>query len=93
MPNDWEKNPMEVDTAENNTGVYFVDYFEWHPNAADDDLSIADAAGNVLMKVRAIYGSPNSEESGIVKSERFCRPVYGINVSVIDGGTLYIHVR
>lgn len=93
MANDWTKNPAEIDTAEDKEADFFVDYFEWHPNAADDDLLVQDGAGNVLFARRAIYGAPNHEAAGVEKSERFGRPVYGINIVTIDGGTLYVHLR
>jgi len=95
MANDWTKNPMEIDTAENNAGDYLINYMEWHPNAANDDLEVQDGAGNVLWKIRAIAPSSNDETSGIEKTEigAFPLPAHGLNVVTIDGGTLYVHLR
>jgi len=89
--NDWDTYPAVIDTAEAVTDVYRIYYFEWHPNAADDDLEIQDAGGNVLWKIRAAIGAPNHESYGIEINKINRMDVSGITVVTIDGGTLYIH--
>lgn len=89
--NDWTTYPAVIDAAEAVTDIYRVYYFEWHPNAADDDLEIQDGVGNVLWKIRAAIGAPNHESYGIEINRINRMDVAGITVVTIDGGTLYIH--
>ncbi len=94
MANDWTKNPISIDTAEDKStaGNYNVKYFEWHPNAEDNDIEIQDGNGGVLWKVRAQFAAPNHEASNILYRQVDRRDVDGLNIITIDGGTLYIHI-
>ena len=91
--NDLATNPLEVDTAFDDAVIRHIVYLEWHPNATDDDLEVTDADGNMLWKLRATFGAPNSESFGIETSAEINRMVRGLNVVTIDGGTLYVHMR
>ncbi len=93
MANDWDKNPIEIDTAGAVTSNYDVRQFEWHPNDTDNDLEIRDTAGNVLWKVRAQFACANHESSNILYRDVHRRAIVGLNVVTIDGGILYIHLE
>ncbi len=92
MANDWHKNPIEIDTAENKTGVYNIKSIEWHPGAANDDLEVRDSLGNMLWKIRALTGALHGESHAIEERSIDRRGVQGINIVTIDGGKLYIHL-
>ncbi len=93
MANDWDKNPIEIDTAGADTGTYDILRFEYHPAAADNDLEIQDTAGNVLWKIRAQFACANHEAANILEHVINRRATVGINVVTIDGGILYIHLE
>ena len=88
MPNDLEKSPYKVtDAAVVTTEKIFVKQMVWQePGAAADDLLVLDSGGRTLWDENAYVGGTGiSIEQDI---NHFC---YGINVSVIDSGTLYIY--
>ena len=92
MANSWTHGKYVIDTAENKTIDAVLKYFEWHPNAADDDLIIKDQNGKVLWQIRASAGAPNDESAGILTNDNVGgQAVTVINVEVIDAGTLYIY--
>lgn len=93
MANNWTKNPIEIDTAGTVIAQYDILNFEYHPNAADNDLEIQDTAGNVLWKVRAQFSCANHEAANILYREVNRRAITGLNVVTIDGGILYIHLE
>ena len=65
---------------------------EWHPNAVDNDLSILDGNSKRIWHIRAkVAAGANSEEPGVLtKAWPEGQWFDGFNVSVIDGGTLYV---
>lgn len=91
--NVWTSNPYVIDTAEDKTITALIDYFEWHPNAATNDLLIKDENDAILYQVRAAAGAANHESDGIEKSEHLGRWVNTINVETISAGTLYIYTK
>lgn len=93
MANDWTKNPIVIDTAEAKAGQYDILNFEYHPNAADNDLEIQDTAGDVLWKARAQFACANHEAANILYRQIDRRAIVGINIVTIDGGTLYIYLE
>lgn len=92
MANDWSKNPIVIDTAEHKAGVYNIKMLEWHPGADNDDLEVRDSHGNMLWKVRASMGAPNSEDYAIQERSLNRSGVQDIHIVTIDGGVLYIHI-
>lgn len=92
MPNDWSKNPFEILFAENKNIQALVGEMEWLPANAGDDLLVRDSYGHILWKVRSAAGAPNAESYGIEK-KRFDSWIKGINIEVIDAGTLLIYCK
>ena len=91
MANNTTGNPWVLDTAANiTTGKVKIIYMEWVPNAAANDLTIIDKAGNTIWDRDALTG-------GTAGMEKFQPPTgfraNGFNLSVIDGGTLYVYVE
>ena len=91
MANNKKGNPWILTDAENITSnPQKINYMEWIPNAAADDLTILDCAGNTIWDVDAIA-------PGTAGKEKFDPgEIYianGFNLSVIDGGTLYVYRR
>ena len=93
MANDWTKNPIEIDTAEDKAGKLSVKRLEWHPAAADDDLLIKDSLGNTIWKTRASVGAPNGEDYGVLECDIDREYINGLYITTIDGGTLYVHLK
>ena len=96
MSNDLTGQIWAVDTAFSageiaaHKGPIRVMRMEWNPAAAANDLTIIDNSSHIIWDVDAIAAAPAGKEvydqsEGIVFN--------GINVSVIDGGTLYITIR
>jgi hypothetical protein len=94
MSNTWTGNPLKLDTAEDNAFSGLVKRWEWHPNAANNDINVEDTATNTLFKCRAPIGAPNDEAEGIISVQEIPpRLVTGIHLVTIDGGTLYVHLH
>ena len=95
--NDWTENPAVIDSAEDKdyaTNLQVtVERFEWHPSAADDDLSVENDAGEYMWTVRAVCAATNGESQCVEYSMDWNRIETGVYVKTIDGGTLYIHYK
>lgn len=90
MANNTTGRVWEIDTAAEiiTNGMVKVIRMEWHPAAANNDLTIKDYAGTTIWDVDALAEAPAGVEvwdSGPVSFR-------GFNVSVIDGGTLYVTI-
>ncbi len=70
-----------------------IDYFEWHPNAADDDIKVLDQDGATLFEERSQFAASLHESANIIRSPRLNRWVRALNVKTIDGGTLRVYYR
>lgn len=91
MANNTTGNPWILDTAGViTTQPVNVITMEWVPNAADDDLTINDTSGNVIWDRDALTGGTAGMEK--FGPSKFFR-ANGFNLSVIDGGTLYVYVK
>ena len=89
MANDLTGNPWVIDTAAViTTGPATVLKSEWQEPTAADDLTILDNGGNTIYDDNAIAGG-----SGIRLEVKIAGQMNGFNVSVIDGGTLYVYVK
>ena len=91
MANNTKGNPWVLDTAAViKTTPTTILGMEWFPNAADDDLTILDVGGNTIWDRDALTG-------GTAGSEKFTPAgkfkANGFNLSVIDGGTLYVYLK
>ena len=88
MANNISGNPWILDTAESiKTTPVKILYMEWVPNAAADDLTIVDVVGNVIWDRDALAGgTPGIETFPNYRSN-------GFNLSVIDGGKLYVYIQ
>jgi len=91
MANNTTGNPWVLtDAASIKTTPIKIVFMEWIPNAEADDLTILDVGGNTIWDKDALGG-------GTAATERFApgKAVKrnGFNLSVIDGGTLYVHVE
>ena len=90
MANNTKGNPWVLDMAGSiKTSWVTINWMFWIPNAASDDLTILDVGGNTIWDVDALTG-------GIAGKEEFhlSKPykANGFNLSVIDGGTLYVYI-
>ena len=96
MANDLTGQVWEIDTAFDSTeiaahnGPIRVQRMEYNPGAADNDLTIVDNSGSILWDVDALAEAPAGKE---VYDQGEVIAFNGINVSVIDAGTLYITIR
>lgn len=89
MPNNTTGNPWVLDTAAViTTNPLRIIYMEWIPNAAADDLTILDTGGNIIWDVDALTGGTAGKEI-FAPSKAYVSN--GFNLSVIDGGTLYVY--
>ena len=82
-------NPWVLDTAASiKTTPVKILRMEWIPNAAADDLTIIDVSGNTIWDRDALTGGTPGIEifNGPFRSN-------GFNLSVIDGGTLYVYIK
>ena len=91
MANNTKGNPWILDTAASiQTTPVTILCMEWFPNASNDDLTILDVGGNTIWDRDALAG-------GTAGTEKFepSRPfkANGFNLSVIDGGTLYVYIK
>ena len=90
MANDLTGNPWIItDAAVCTTGPVYVVSAEWQEPTAADDLTILDNSGTIIYDDNAIAGG-----SGIRLEVKIGGTTFnGFNVSVIDGGTLYVYIR
>ena len=90
MANNLTGNPWVIDTAAViTTGPVRVVSAEWQEPTAGNDLTILDNSGNTIYDDNAIAGG-----SGIRLEVKIADTLFnGFNVSVIDGGTLYVYIK
>jgi len=91
MANDTTGKIWYFDTAEDVDVLVTVEYMEYRPEAAGDDLTILDKSGSTIWDMNAI--APGDPGRTVFKQNGplFCN---GFNVSVIDGtGELWVHIR
>ena len=95
MGNDLTGNPLIIDTAFAGSeitdwdGPVHVISAEWQEPTAADDLTITDNSGTTIYDDNAIAGG-----TGIRLDVKIGGVTYnGFNVTVIDGGTLYVYIR
>lgn len=94
MPNNWTHSPYVIDSVENKAILAIIDYMEWHPVAADQDLLIKNEHGKVLWQIRSQGIAVNHESDGIEKMPYLEGTiVHAINIVTIDAGTLYIYTH
>lgn len=92
MSNKLEGNPLVIDTA----GLITNDpkratKMRWHPNAANNDLVVAHADGEVIWPIRAIATAADNESVGCEEINFVpAFPCRGLKVITIDAGTLYV---
>ena len=90
MANDTTANPWVLDTAGViSTGLVTILEMLYKPSAAADDLTVLDNGGKTIWDVNALAAAE-------VGNETFSVPGYtanGFNLSVIDGGTLYVWIK
>lgn len=72
------------------TNQVFVHRFVWTPTGDGDDILIVDNGSNELWRRKALAGDASEQ---IEVDREFGEIANGINVSTLDSGTLYIHVR
>ena len=90
MANDLGGSPFKIDTA----GVITtedikINLFVWQePSAAGQDLTILDNGGRTLWDENSLSGGTGVSIEQEIKQDKPCR---GLNVSVIDSGTLYVY--
>jgi len=91
MANNTTGNPWVLDTAATiSINPVPINYMEWVPGDAGDDLTITDIGGNTIWDRDALTGGNAGME--------FFNPARayksnGFILSVIDGGTLYVYKR
>lgn len=89
MANDSTSNPWVLDTAAViRTGPVKIKKMIYKPSASADDMTIIDNGGKTIWDVNALAAA----EAG---NEEFTIDDYvanGFNLSVIDGGTLYVYI-
>ena len=95
MANDLTGNPLIITDAFSSAEIDFWDgpvhvvRAEWQEPTAADDLTIHDNSGTVIYDDNAIAGG-----TGIRLEVKIGGVTYnGFNVTVIDGGTLYVYIR
>jgi hypothetical protein len=89
MANNLTGNPWVVtDAAVVTTGPVKILKAEWQEPTAGNDLTILDNSGNTIYDDNAIAGG-----TGIRLEVKISGLMNGFNVSVIDGGTLYVYVQ
>lgn len=88
MANDLGASPYKVDTAAViTTNSVFVKQMVWQePSAAAQDLTVLDSDGRILWDENALAGGV-----GVSIEQDINQMCNGLNVSVIDSGTLYIY--
>ena len=96
MANDLTGNPWIIDTAFDSTeiadwnGPVRVQLMRWQEPTADDDLTITDNSGTTIFDENALAGGTGiSTEWGFGGNGVVFN---GFNVTVIDGGTLYVYI-
>lgn len=91
MANDITKNPWVLDTAADITAEKIViTKMVWKPNAAANDLTVLDHEGGTKWDVDALAAAPAGNEFFDIAEPMV---FYGFNLSVIDGGTLYVYFK
>ena len=91
MANNTAGNPWVLDTAASiKTTPVRILFMEWIPNAAANDLTIIDVSGNTIWDRDALAGGTPGIEA-FVPPEMYT--ANGFNLSVIDGGTLYVYIK
>ena len=71
----------------------FIRKAVWSPHAADNDLLVKNADGDVLCKTRAkVPAGANEDEIGRLRLEELEGFHRGIAVTTIDDGTLYLQI-
>ena len=90
MANDLAGNPYKVDTAVvvTNDSVKVLQMVWQEPSAAGQDLTVLDNNGRTLWDENSISGG-----TGVSVEQDFNIMCSGLNVSVIDSGTLYIYIE
>ena len=91
MSNDTTGNPWVLDTAASiKTTPVKITYMYWVPNAAANDLTIISVSGGTIWDMDALTGGT----PGIEKFDpQDPYKANGFNLSVIDGGTLYVYIK
>jgi hypothetical protein len=76
------------------TDGIFIRKAVWAPHAADNDLLVKNADGDVLCKTRAkVPAGATEDEIGRLRLEELEGFHRGIDVDTIDDGTLYIYLK
>jgi len=94
MSNNLEGNPLIIDTAFSAaevtrfSGLVKVVKADWHEPTAADDLTIIDNASRTIWDDNAVAGGSGINLPAIPEGT-----YNGFNVSVIDGGTLYVYIK
>ena len=89
MANNINGNPWVIDTAAViMTDPVHVKRMTWQEPTAADDLTIVDNAGGTIWDENALAGG-----AGIAYDKEVGILANGFNLSVIDGGTLYVYIR
>ena len=90
MANDLKGSPYKIDTAAViTTGLIYIKKMVWQePSAAAEDLTILDNGGRTIWDENALAGG-----AGVSIEQDINQKCDGLNVSVIDSGTLYVYFR
>ena len=90
MANDLAGNPYKVDTAVvvTTASVKVLQMVWQEPSAAGQDLIILDSNGRTLWDENSLFGG-----TGVSIEQDLNIMCNGLNVSVIDSGTLYIYIE